>query len=315
MTTRSAQPDPPTAAASPRSPRRRLCYVTANDDPWLSVDWLNLHRMCRLDPGVSPIEVCLAVSEVRPAGRLDRAALRRLIGLVERCPHFELRHAFFKDNTGRDFSSVGRCLRRLADDAGDDDAVMIVNRSAYGPFCENWYGAYLQQMERHPGAAACGTTINLVGLPGADKHGVTTHIQTYAYVVRFGAVRPMLDAFPGERVWGNYEAVVDGEILLSNRLLREGHALTCLAWPDVAFTWERPDGSPAGGGAAGPASLPFRHKFTKYRRRPVAAAQRLRCVASTCLASPGETCRAVSRKVGSTYAKLGRRVGRIAAGH
>ena len=217
-------------------PRFFLSYATANDDPGYAYDFAHFGNMLRRDPGVPRVEMYLAISEATPRSRRDERTSARLAAQLEASERICLRSMDFKSNVGRDFSSAASNLRRIAQAAGDDDFVLFLNRSAYGPLTDNWYHQYVAQYLKFANAQLCGSTINFCGHPNLPPRSAATHVQTYVFLGRMRDFSQFLDYFPGERETERLRVIDEGEIGLSNRILNGGGALTCLAWPDYAFT-------------------------------------------------------------------------------
>jgi hypothetical protein len=217
-----------------------LSYVTANDDPGYAVDFANFRNMVRRDPGVPRIEMYIAVSEAVPRSRSDERIVSRLERRLGASPIISVENIAFKSNVGRDFSSAAYNLRLIARMAGDDDFILFLNRSAYGPLSGGWYHRYVVQYMKYPNAQLCGSTINFCGHPDLPPRHQTTHVQTYAFMGTVGDFREFLDDFPGEQETERLGVIDAGEIGLSGRILNRGGALTCLAWPEYVFDKNEP---------------------------------------------------------------------------
>jgi hypothetical protein len=224
-------------------PKFFLSYVTANDDPGYAVDFANFGNMVRRDPGVPRIEMYIALSEATPRGRRDERIVSRLESRPGASPIIAVENTAFKSNVGRDFSSAAYNLRLIARVAGDEDFVLFLNRSAYGPLTGDWYHRYVAQYLKYPNAQLCGSTINFCGHPDLPRRDRTTHVQTYAFMGRVRDFREFVDDFPGERETERLGVIDAGEIGLSGRILNRGGALTCLAWPEYIFDRNEPASS------------------------------------------------------------------------
>jgi len=224
-------------------PRFFLSYVTANDDPGYAVDFANFDNMVRHDPGVPRVEMYIAVSEATPRSRRDERIVSRFGSRLGASPVISVESAVFKSNVGRDFSSAACNLRLIARASEDDDFILFLNRSAYGPLSAGWYHRYVAQYTRHPNTQLCGSTINFCGHPDLPPRHQTTHVQTYAFMGRVRDFREFVDDFPGERETERLSVIDAGEIGLSGRILDRGGALTCLAWPEHVFDRSAPASS------------------------------------------------------------------------
>jgi hypothetical protein len=178
-----------------------------------------------------------------------------------------------KGNIGRDFSSAEACLRSMADAIGDDDYVLVRNRSAYGPSRSGWYKEFVAQYERHPNTGLVGSTINLLGHPLRPSGGSPTHVQTYAYLSQWRNLVGLADAYPASRCVERLQLIVDGEIGLSQHILAHDLGISCLLWPDELFRADSaiPSHLPWSDQKSGSRAraLCLRYKYARYRRRLV----------------------------------------------
>lgn len=254
-----------------------LVYSTANDDPNYIADFLNFTNMVRFHPRVDSIDVHISISLVTPLSNLDRFAMTSLIRLTADCPWINIRSVTWKSNVGRDFSSVAASLRRISGIARSHDFVMIRNRSAYGPFSDGWYRAYLSQYTKHPGVGLVGSTINFSGHPQRPTAEIATHVQTYVYATEWRHLESLLSDYPGERCKDRLDLINEGELGLSRRILGQGLGLSCLKWPDQVFTLTRPSDPdlPQGDDKATADSLPLRYRFAEHLRDRTTLFQRL----------------------------------------
>lgn len=240
--------------------RHFLAYATANEGRWFR-DRINFRCLARFDPGVPAVEVIIAVSEARVRDAEDARSLATLRSIAASSRHLQVHAVMFKSNLGRDFSSWQACLKAIADQgAHDEDYVLCLNRSAFGPACEGWYSAFTRQFERDRRVLLCGNSINFEGyraLPGPAH----THVQTYAFLGRVGDLSRHLSGLPGLSSATRDAAIRDGEIELSRRLLRSGAGITSLAWPRHFFFEDRAHdpGLPQHNVSFSLATTPFRH--------------------------------------------------------
>ena len=203
-----------------------LAYATANDRLGYVLDAKNVRRLVSLNPAAEPIDICLAVSEVTPRSKLDVRWYRTLADEFERGGRFRVIDVIFKTNIGRDFSSWKVCLEKIARVAQPDEFVLMLNRSASGPMLANWYTLYTEPFVRYPDLGICGSSINFE---------FKAHVQTYAWMTRMGIIERLMEDFPGERARTRREAIFNGEIELSQRLIARGYRIAALAWPDELF--------------------------------------------------------------------------------
>jgi hypothetical protein len=254
-----------TSVAVPAHERRcYLAYLTANDSGLFIADYLNFRHMVRFPPGVRRVIVYVAVSVTKPLSQGDYLALEELATLTEQCDWLDVRRILLKGNVGRDFSSAEACLQAIAEEASPEDYVMVRNRSAYGPQRENWYRDYVDQFERFSDTGLVGSTINFTcHLP---VQGLTTHVQTYAYLSTWKLLQPLAAAFPAARCTERKDVITQGEIGLSQNILARGLGLSCLHWPWEQFTRERPNAAylPQIDIKRTSFSVPLRYKYRQY---------------------------------------------------
>jgi hypothetical protein len=196
--------------------------------------------MTKYHAGVEPVQVFITVNEVIPASRTDHKRLDRLVRLTERSAQVCVRSVQRKDNRGRDFGPLYHNLRQIIPQAHPEDYILCVNRSSYGPLMAGWYGRFVEQYEKFPDTGLCGNTINFAGWDDHPIAGVTTHVQTYAFLTQIQRFIPFMDHFPGVDAESRGEAIVYGELALSRRILEMNLGLTCLAWPAHRFTLQHP---------------------------------------------------------------------------
>lgn len=246
----------------------RLAYLTANDGRDFSIDYLNFRNMARRPPGVEHVEITIAISRVRPVSRANLRQIDALVRLAEASPWLSVRTVIWKGNVGRDFSSAQACLQSMAEVAASTDYVMLRNRSAYGPLCDDWYSAYVAQYEKHPDTGLVGSTISLVGPPWHATTDDVRHVQTYVYLSQWRHLAPLIDEFPGCRCKDNPTAIVQGELGLNQQIMAAGLGISCLHWPEHVFrTGSLDDPSlPRRDIKSELSGLPFLYKFPAYRR-------------------------------------------------
>ena len=190
--------------------------------------------------GIPLVTIFVAISRVRAEAREEITITKRLQAIFAKNPSLKLGKIVFKNNTGRDFSSHARNLEFIFKIASEDDLVLCLNRSAYGPLMPQWYQLFISQYKKYPGIGLCGITINFLGHPKRPTSGSSTHVQSYAFLTKVSTLRPYIGNFPGEHAIDRLDVITDGEIGLSQRLLERGYGLTCLAWPEHVFTREFP---------------------------------------------------------------------------
>jgi len=137
---------------------------------------------------------------------------------------------------------------------------------------ENWYLSYIAQLDRHSNTGMVGSTINFSGYPLSEStscNGHSTHIQTYVYLARWATFKRFVHDFPGSTAETHREAVENGEIALSRKIMAHGQKISCLQWPEYAFSEEFPTAPGLSMNDIKTRSrgdLPFRYKFDGYKR-------------------------------------------------
>jgi hypothetical protein len=249
-----------------------LIYTTANDDPAFVNDFFNFDDMARRHPGVPHIDIVIAVSQVRPFSAIDVFALNALKKRAEHSGWLNVLKIVWKGNIGRDFSSMQACLNLLANVITEQDYILVRNRSSYGPLTENWYQAYKQQYHKFPKTGLVGSTINLSGHPSMGDHKKNAiHVQSYCYFSQWSHLKRLVDDFPGIHSLSRIDVIVQGEIVLSRRIMENNLQISCLQWPDNVFNLSMLDPlvSLSSEGNKTINNIPFRYKmYRKSFRRP-----------------------------------------------
>jgi hypothetical protein len=241
--------------------RHYLVYATANEGRNFFWDAVNFERLVAREPGVERIDMFIAVSEVRPRSSADDRAVGALLKILARQPRIRVREVAFKSNTGRDFSSYAHCLAAIAAEAAAEDYVLCLNRSAYGPMSDGWYGAFVRLFESNARLGLCGNSINFTGFPDLPDRGKFTHVQTYCFLGRPRVLAQHIARLPALQSRIKAEVIRGGEIALSRSILGAGLGLACLAWPRHVFVEPEPfDPSlPSGNISSTLTNTPFRH--------------------------------------------------------
>ncbi|CAM9962758.1 unnamed protein product, partial [Chrysoparadoxa australica] len=237
-----------------------IAYLTANELDY-SMDLVNLKQFTKYHPGIeNQIELYIVVSEVHKRSSLDKWFAEYVENIFRECEWINIRATIFKANIGRDFSSLSVCLETLGDDFSPEDIIMVRNRSAYGPFSDQWLSNYTDLLLRHDKIGLVGNTINFSGFWDTIYNFQPTHVQTYLYVSKLGVLSSLMSDFPGSKAITKDEAVNDGEIGLSRRVLERGFGITCLLWPECHFTKDYTNDP----------SLPQENVLSKVRNLPFA---------------------------------------------
>lgn len=248
-----------------------LVYTTANDDRTYLNDFFNFDDMARRHPGVSHIDIVIAVSQVHPFCTIDIMALNALRKRAEESGWLSVLNIVWKGNVGRDFSSAQACLNLLANVIAEHDYILVRNRSSYGPLTGNWYQAYKQQYHKFPNTGLVGSTINLSGHPSMPNPKNAVHVQSYCCFSQWLHLKRLVDDFPGIRCLNRIDVIVQGEIALSRRIMENNLQISCLQWPNIVFNLSMLDPSAVlrSDDYKTVNNIPFRFKmYRKSFRRP-----------------------------------------------
>ena len=248
-----------------------LIYVTANDDPTYINDFFNFDDMARMNPGVSHIDIIIAISQARPFRAIDIMALNALRKRAEDSGWLKVLNIVWKGNVGRDFSSAQACFALLANVISEYDYIMVRNRSSYGPLAVNWYQAYKRQYHKFPNTGMVGSSINLSGHPLMSDPKNAIHVQTYCYFSQWLHLKKLVDDFPGIGCLNKFDVIVQGEIALSGRIMENDLQISCLQWPNDVFNLSMRHSSVTlnGSGIKSVANIPIRYRiYRKSFRRP-----------------------------------------------
>ena len=212
-----------------------LAYLTANDSPTFHVDYFNFLQMARFDPGVDCIQVYVAVSLAKPWTALNEQVIRAIMNVTNVCHWLNVKAVILKNNTGRDFSSAKICLELISETASDQDYIMVRSRSSRGPMHTAWYKQYIDQFHKFENTGLVGSTINL---NDHKKRGNTlnvAHIQSYIYLSQWKYLKYLLPDFPATNVTSHLDAILHGEIELSQRIMSKGWRISSLQKPEMAI--------------------------------------------------------------------------------
>jgi len=209
-----------------------LCYATANDNRTYMQDIKNLVNLCKHKHGVDSLYLYIAISKVNEISMFDKVFANTVRSMFADCETIDLVEIFFKDNIGRDFSSYSLMNKKIQQIASKDDLVFFKNRSACGPFKDDWYSLYVKQFALHEKIALVGSTINFNDHPERSYRTNLPHIQTYAFLTQVKFLKMLKDSFPGEKETERLNIITHGEIGLSQFFLNKGYFINCLEWPD-----------------------------------------------------------------------------------
>ncbi|HUR31640.1 MAG TPA: hypothetical protein VMZ69_09415 [Saprospiraceae bacterium] len=215
------------------SPKYFIAYMTANDTPYFHIDYFNLINMFLHDPGVKQVHLYIAVSQVQEFTHLQKRILSAILQAADNCEWLTCEEVILKSNIGRDFSSLQQCLLAMSSTACDDDFILVRNRSSRGPYMSQWYKKYVDLMTAKENIAIVGSTIGLIDHLSRGRTKDVPHVQTYAYLSQWKYFSYLLPDFPGRNAVNKDDAIMDGEIELSQRILKTGAKITSLQKPDM----------------------------------------------------------------------------------
>jgi hypothetical protein len=214
-----------------------LIYVTANDTLFYK-DYISLFLTRSYNPGVAPVQLYIVVGGANKYSALHRWMLRRIMNMAGAGKYIEPKMVILKNNAGRDFGSAQMALQEISSEAQPDDYILIRNRSTWGPHAGNWYKKYVNLMESSDQLALVGSTIGLKDHPSRKKERDIAHVQSYIYLSRYQYVFPLLNDFPGSKATNHLEAVLQGEMELSQEMMKRGWSIASLKYPDVVINFQ-----------------------------------------------------------------------------
>ena len=213
-----------------------LVYVTANDSPF-DKDYINLFLSRKFFPGVTPVQLYIVVGSVRKFSRFHRWMLRRIISMLESGRHIQCKMAILKNNDGRDFGSVAQALQALTNEVQPEDYIMVRNRSTWGPLADGWYKRYVDLLDSSDQLGLVGSKINLNDHPSRKRTYNTAHVQTYVYASQWKYLSALLPGFPGREATNHVEAILQGEIELSQEIMKRGWNIAAFNYDGLQITY------------------------------------------------------------------------------
>lgn len=190
-------------------------------------------NMFRYEPGVIHIHLYIAISEVKKFTFLQKWIITSILKAAHQCKWMTCEAVILKPNMGRDFSSLRQCLLVLQGKASAGDYILVRNRSSRGPFMSEWYKKYIDQLQSHENTGMVGSTINLNDHYARGLSENASHIQSYVFLSQWKYLSSLLPDFPGLQAKSHVDAVISGEIELSQRILRSGARISSLQKPDM----------------------------------------------------------------------------------
>ena len=213
-----------------------MVYVTANDTA-LFKDYINLYLSRKFHPGVTPVQLCIVVGGAKKFTRFHRWMLRRIISMVESGRHLQCKQVILKNNAGWDFGSTAQGLRELSKEAQPEDYILVRNRSTWGPHANGWYKKYADLLASSDELGLVGSTLGLKDHPTRRRTYDTAHVQSYVYASQWKFLSDLLPAFPGQEAANHLDAVLHGEIELSQEIMKRGWNLAALNYDGLQITY------------------------------------------------------------------------------
>ena len=210
-----------------------VAYLTANDTPYFHIDYFNWMNMLKHHPGVDHIHLYVAISMVQQFSFFQRKLIEAMMQATAKCKWITCEAVILKPNQGRDFSSLRECLIAMRGLAVDTDFILVRNRSSRGPFRDQWYKKYIDQFRLHDNTGLVGSTINLIDHNERGLKANVSHVQSYSFLSTWKHLSALLENFPGMLAFTHLEAVIDGEIELSQKILRGGARISSLQKPEM----------------------------------------------------------------------------------
>jgi len=188
--------------------------------------------MCKHDPGVDHIHLYVAISLAKKFTLFQKSIIGSILHEVSKCKWITCESVILKPNLGREFSSLQHCLLAMKPMATNVDYILVRNRSSRGPFKSRWYKEYMDQFLLHENTGMVGSTINHHDHFARGLTENVSHIQSYVFLSQWKYLSDMLPDFPGIKAINHLDAVISGEIELSQRILRSGARISCLRIPE-----------------------------------------------------------------------------------
>jgi hypothetical protein len=203
------------------------------DDPLFQNDYFNLLNMFRHDPGVEHVHLYVAVSLVQNFNSFQKQILDAILQEAANCRWLTLVSVILKPNRGRDFSSLYQCLSAMKAHLSDDDFILVRNRSSSGPSASHWYKKYADLLVSDTRIGMVGSTINLNDHYSRGRKQNASHVQSYVFLTKWKYLSPLMDEFPALNVVTHVDAVLHGEIELSQKIMRSGAMIASLQKPKM----------------------------------------------------------------------------------
>jgi len=213
-----------------------MVYVTANDTALLK-DYINLYLSRKFDPGVATVQLIIVVGGAKKFKRLHRWMLHRIISMVESGRRIKCKLVILKTNAGWDFGSAAQALQALSSEAQSEDYILVRNRSTWGPHADGWYKKYIDLLDISDQLGLVGSSISFKDHPARKRNYDIAHVQTYVYASQWKFLSALLPGFPGREATNHLEAVLQGEIELSQEIMKRGWNLAALNYQGLQVSY------------------------------------------------------------------------------
>ena len=214
-----------------------LVYITANDT-LLFKDYINLFLTRKYNPGVSPVHLCFVVGGAKKYTAWHRWMIHTIMRMACSGKFIHGKSVILKSNEGWDFGSAQIALQELSGETQADDFILIRNRSTWGPHAKDWYKKYIDLMESADHIALVGSKIGLKDHPSRNKERDNAHVQTYIYLSQWKYFSTLLNDFPGRKANNHLQAVLQGEMELSQEVMKRGWCIASLKYPDLLINFQ-----------------------------------------------------------------------------